>query len=296
MGDRSESGDSHAARATAGRNVSSDDIRDLERRRLRSLVEADLAVARTLHAPDYQLITPGGATYSRDEYLSAIEDGEIVYARFEPESHSEVSVRLRGDSAAVRYIARIDITYPGGKDHVRAWHTDMWERDERGWQATWSQATQIATITLFEAAGGAEGMRRLAEAWHARVLADEVVSHAFSHGFRADHSERLAAYWGEALGGPTTYSEQYGDESFVVRLHSGNGEHEEMDRRAIAAFDAALEDAGLAGDTRVRDALHDYFAWATTSAMAEFHVSADDVPDGLRIPRWSWDGLVQEVG
>ena len=37
--------------------------------------------------------------------------------------------------------------------------------------------------------------------------------------------------------------------------------------------------------------LHDYFAWATTTTMARYHRSADDVPDGLVIPRWSWDGL-----
>jgi len=24
--------------------------------------------------------------------------------------------------------------------------------------------------------------------------------------------------------------------------------------------------------------------------MAQYHRSADDVPDGLRIPAWSWDG------
>src|SRR2546421_12486659 len=49
---------------------------------------------------------------------------------------------------------------------------------------------------------------------------DEVVSHAFSHGFHPEHSERLAAYWAEALGGPTTFSAEYGDESSVVRTHS----------------------------------------------------------------------------
>src|SRR5262249_55065810 len=47
---------------------------------------------------------------------------------------------------------------------------------------------------------------------HTRVLVDEVVSHAFSHGYHSQHTERLAAYWAEALGGPTTYSDQYGDE------------------------------------------------------------------------------------
>jgi hemoglobin len=145
--------------------------------------------------------------------------------------------------------------------------------------------------SVFEAAGGEEGLLRLAEAWHARVMADEVVSHAFSHGFHPKHSERLAAYWGEALGGPATYSERYGDETFVVRMHSGNGLHEEMDQRAIACFDQALEDTGLTADERLRQVLHDYFAWATTTPMSQYHESADDVPDGLRIPRWSWDGL-----
>jgi hemoglobin len=145
--------------------------------------------------------------------------------------------------------------------------------------------------TVFEAAGGMDGMRRLAGAWHRRVMADDVVAHAFSHGFHPQHVERLAAYWAEALGGPSVYSESYGDETSVVKIHSGNGVHEEMDRRAIACFDQALADVGLAEDGTLRQVLHDYFAWATTTTMARYHRSADDVPDGLSIPRWSWDGL-----
>ena len=145
--------------------------------------------------------------------------------------------------------------------------------------------------TVYEAVGGIGGLRRLADAWHTRVMADEEVSHAFSHGYRPDHSERLAAYWAEALGGPPLYSDAYGDETSVVRIHSGNGAHEEMDRRAIACFDQALADTGLVTDERLGHVLHDYFAWATTTTMARYHRSADDVPDGLAIPRWSWDGL-----
>ena len=145
--------------------------------------------------------------------------------------------------------------------------------------------------TVYEAVGGSEAVLRLAGAWHQRVMADEVVSHAFHHGFRADHTDRLAAYWTEALGGPTTYSDTYGDETSVVRIHSGNGVHEEMDQRAIACFDQAMTDIGLGDDDPVRSVLHDYFAWATTTSMARYHETADDVPDGLRIPRWSWDGL-----
>ncbi len=145
--------------------------------------------------------------------------------------------------------------------------------------------------TVFEAAGGSDGLRDLAGAWHRRVMADDVVAHAFSHGFHPQHVERLAAYWAEALGGPRTYSDSFGDETAVVKMHSGNGEHDEMDRRAIACFDQALADVGLADNNLLRQVLHDYFTWATTTTMSRYRQSADDVPSGLKFPHWSWNGL-----
>ena len=150
----------------------------------------------------------------------------------------------------------------------------------------------MARPTLFEFAGGEASFLGLARAHHERCLADPELNHPFSHvDQHPQHVERLAAYWAEALGGPTIYSEAYGDETAVVRMHSGNGEHDEMNRRAIACFDRAMADVGLADDAALRQVLHDYFAWATTTTMSRYHRSADDVPAGLSIPRWSWDGL-----
>ena len=146
-------------------------------------------------------------------------------------------------------------------------------------------------MTIYEAAGGGEAFLALADAWHRRCLDDPVVSHAFSHpGGHPKHLARLAAYWAEALGGPTDYTDSMGDESHVLRMHSGNGEHHEMDRRAIVCFAQAVDDAGLPADERLRSALRDYFAWAVT-AMSAHPDSADAVPAGLRLPTWSWDGL-----
>ena len=144
--------------------------------------------------------------------------------------------------------------------------------------------------TVFEAAGGNEGLRRLAAAWHRRVMADEVVSHAFSHGFHPQHVERLAAYWAEALGGPRRIPNPMVTNHRRQDAQRQRG-HDEMDRRAIACFDQALVDVGLADDNALRQVLHDYFAWATTTTMSRYHQSADDVPDGLSIPHWLWDGL-----
>lgn len=143
---------------------------------------------------------------------------------------------------------------------------------------------------MYDAAGGGEGLLRLAEAWHARVVADEVVGHAFSHGFHPEHTERLAVYWAEALGGPPDFTETVSDETSVVRIHSGNGPHGEMDQRAIACFDRAMNDLGLVPGDPVHQVLHDYFAWATAE-LSRYPDSPDDVPADLPVPHWSWDGL-----
>ncbi|MCU0301728.1 MAG: hypothetical protein MUF35_09035 [Candidatus Nanopelagicales bacterium] len=146
--------------------------------------------------------------------------------------------------------------------------------------------------SVYVAAGGMDGMRRLAAAWHARAVAAPIVGHAFSHGHRDDHVERLAAYLAEALGGPAAYTRDYGDESFVERIHAGNGEHTEMDDEAVAIFHDAVDHSGLPADERLRSTLKAYWAWATRTVMAAHPGSPDDVPDGLAIPRWSWDGPV----
>jgi hemoglobin len=134
---------------------------------------------------------------------------------------------------------------------------------------------------LYDEIGGADTVLALAHAWHERVLADPVVEHAFSHGFREDHTERLAAYWAEVLGGPPTYSETMGDESEVVRMHSGNGPHDDMDRRAVDCFAAALDDAGV--PERLHARLVDWFRDANTYVNHHFE-SPDAVPDGLPMP------------
>jgi len=144
--------------------------------------------------------------------------------------------------------------------------------------------------SVYDAVGGSRGLLRLAEAWHQRCLQDPVVAHAFSHpGQHPQHVERLAAYWGEALGGPALYTEQLGDHSYVVALHAGNGEHEDMDRRAERCFATALDDADVPDDPRLRAILIAWFEWMN-SAMAAHPDTADDVPAGLPLPVWSWNG------
>jgi hemoglobin len=142
--------------------------------------------------------------------------------------------------------------------------------------------------TLYEVAGGASAMLALAEAHHARCLADPELSHPFSHGdLRPDHVERLAAYWGEVLGGPPAYSERYGDESAVLRLHAGNGPMDDLGDRFVACFVAAMDDAKLPDDPDFRRALRDYMRWAVDNVL-EYAPVGTVVPTGRQMPRWGW--------
>lgn len=116
-------------------------LREVERRRLRSLVNRDMAVAASLHADDYELVTPGGAALSKQDYLTGIESGELDYHVFE--AASDVAVRVSGEVGIVRYQARIDIAVSGRADRGLFWHTDFYEWRDGRWQAVWSQATRI---------------------------------------------------------------------------------------------------------------------------------------------------------
>lgn len=97
-----------------------------------------------LHAAEYQLITPGGTSLSRDDYLGPIASGDFVYRRFEPDG--AIAVRMLGSSAAaLRYQVEIEVDYPGGHDAGHFWHTDIYERRDGRWQVVWSQATRITS-------------------------------------------------------------------------------------------------------------------------------------------------------
>ena len=118
-----------------------DIIRATERERLRALVEADMEVAWRLHAEGFQLVTPGAATYSREEYLGDIASGEVDYLVWEPTS--EIEVRVYGEGAVIRYRAHIEILVGGTLHVANTWHTDSYEKRDGQWQVVWAQATSI---------------------------------------------------------------------------------------------------------------------------------------------------------
>ena len=148
--------------------------------------------------------------------------------------------------------------------------------------------------SLYAFAGGEPAFRALAEAHHARCLADPELNHPFSHGdLNPAHVERLGAYWGEVLGGPPTYSTRYSDQPSILRLHAGNGDMTDLGRRFVECFVAAADDAALPADPEFRRALRDYMEWAVADVLS--YPERSDVPAHVPVPHWSWDGLQEPV-
>jgi hemoglobin len=136
-------------------------------------------------------------------------------------------------------------------------------------------------------------MLALAHAWHQRCLADPEAQHPFSHrGLHPQHTQRLAAYWGEMLGGPDAYSRELDSVAHMVRIHSGNGPHPELDAATERCFALALDDAGIPDDERLRSTLVDWFAWSNR-IVNHTYAQPELVPDDLTLPHWSWDGPVE---
>ena len=146
--------------------------------------------------------------------------------------------------------------------------------------------------SLFEFAGGEAAFLALAQAHHARCLADPELNHPFSHPDQhPQHMERLAAYWAEVLGGPPAYSDGCrGDQSALLDMHAHNGPMDDLGDRFVACFAAAMDDARLPEDNEFRAAMHAYMRWAVDDVLVYAPLDAV-VPQGARIPRWGWDGL-----
>lgn len=123
-------------------SANEDLLRAIERKRLHALVAADMEVAHALHADDFQLVTPTGVTYSKEQYLERIASGRINYVEWEPES--PIAVRLYDKGAILRYQARLEGIMSGEPmELARYWHTDSYEHRDGRWQVVWSQATLI---------------------------------------------------------------------------------------------------------------------------------------------------------
>jgi hypothetical protein len=85
-------------------------LRGIERARLRALVDADIPTASRLHADDFELIDPRGGTHSKEQYLRSIASGDLNYLEWEP---GEIRVRQYGKSAVLPLSSALESFHQG---------------------------------------------------------------------------------------------------------------------------------------------------------------------------------------
>jgi hypothetical protein len=122
-------------------------LRQTEQERLQALVDADVAVAGTLIASDFELINPLGEVLTRDDVLGGVGSGALDF--LSDTVTSQIKVRVHGNMAVVRYQHTIDIAVAGiGHLTHPAWTTALYERRKGNWQIVWEQTGAIGPLPL----------------------------------------------------------------------------------------------------------------------------------------------------
>jgi hypothetical protein len=135
----------HTKGASKSRQV--ERLRQTEQKRLKALVDADVAVAGSLIASDFELINPLGEVATREDMLGGVGSGALDF--LSDTVTSEIKVRLHGNTAVLRYRHTIDIVVAGiGHLTHPAWTTAAYERRQGKWQIVWEQTGAIGPLPM----------------------------------------------------------------------------------------------------------------------------------------------------
>jgi hemoglobin len=143
--------------------------------------------------------------------------------------------------------------------------------------------------SLFEHAGGLDGLHRLEETFYASVLRDPILQPLFGAG-RPEHVDHLTAFTAESFGGPDRFSRELGF-AHLIDVHRGLKITEEQRQRFVELYLQALDDAGMPGDAPFRDAVREHVEFGTHVAMQNSNAADDSELHPLReVPHWTWAG------
>lgn len=143
--------------------------------------------------------------------------------------------------------------------------------------------------SLFEFAGGHEGLHRLEQTFYDSVLRDPLLQPLFGAG-RPDHVEHLTAFTAESFGGPADFSRDLGF-AHLIAVHRSLRITEEQRARFVELYLHALDTAGLPEDPAFRDAVREHVEFGSRVALQNSHAATDEELHPLHeVPRWTWAG------
>jgi hemoglobin len=141
--------------------------------------------------------------------------------------------------------------------------------------------------TLYEHAGGDEGLHRLEELFYDKVLADPVLKAVFTERV-ATHVEHLTWFTSESFGGPDRFTRELGFQ-YLIDVHRHLKITDEQRDRFVALYLEALAESGLPSDGPFREAVRSHVEFGAQVAQQNSVAASDEELHPIRnVPHWEW--------
>lgn len=143
--------------------------------------------------------------------------------------------------------------------------------------------------SLYEHAGGDEGLHRLEDIFYTKVLEDPILKSLFP-ARRPHHVDHLTWFTAESFGGPHRFTRELGFEH-LIQVHRHLNITDEQRERFATLYYESLDEAGLPDDEPFREAVQSHIEFGTRVAQQNSHAETDAELHPLReVPRWTWSG------
>jgi hypothetical protein len=131
-----------AQSGTRGRSGSTleKQIKDLEERRFRALVDNDLGALERILADDLQYTHSNGQVENKADFLKRLRTGELKYEAIAPEG---MEVRTYGNAAVTTGRALVRVKTPEGVRTIRLRYTDVYVKRKGRWKMVAWQSTRL---------------------------------------------------------------------------------------------------------------------------------------------------------
>ena len=143
------------------------------------------------------------------------------------------------------------------------------------------------TETLYEHAGGDEGLHRLEELFYHKALADPVLRELFTAPVPT-HVDHLTWFTAESFGGPDRFTRELAFQ-YIIDVHRHLKITDEQRERFVAAYLEAIDEAGMPADERFRQAVREHIEFGAQVAQQNSWAEDEAGLHPIReVPRWDW--------
>src|ERR1700743_1475906 len=141
--------------------------------------------------------------------------------------------------------------------------------------------------TLYEHAGGDEGLHRVEHLFYAKALAAPVLRALFTKRVPT-HVDHLTWFTAESFGGPDRFTRELGFQ-YLIDVHRHLKITDEQRERFVAVYLESLDEAGLPADAPFRQAVREHVEFGSRVAQQNSLAESDAGLNPIReVPAWNW--------